>query len=123
MMMNFTTIQLTLTPPIAYLTLNRPEVHNPFDDEMIRQLLTASSLFRSCSEVRALVLQANGKSFSAGAELTWMRSMATKDYAENIADASELSRLMQELDELAIPSIAWVQGAAFGGAGGVCGCC
>lgn len=121
--MNFTTIQLTLTPPIAYLTLNQPEVHNAFDDVMIGELLTALSQVRSSSEIRALVLQANGKSFSAGADLTWMRSMATKDYAENIADASELSRLMQELDELPIPTIAWVQGAAFGGAVGLVACC
>lgn len=121
--MNFTSIQYTMTDSIAYLTLNRPEVHNAFDDVMINEILAALAEVRGNAAIRALVLQANGKSFSAGADLAWMRSMAAKDYAENIADATQLSRLMQELDELPIPTIALVQGAAFGGAVGLIACC
>lgn len=121
--MAFTTIDLIINDHVAWLTLNRPEVHNAFDDNMIDELLEALAQVRGQSHVRALVLQSKGKNFSAGADLTWMRSMAAKDYAENLADATALSRLMQELDELPQATIALVQGAAFGGAVGLAACC
>lgn len=108
---------------IATLTLNRPEVHNAFDDVMIAEIINALDEAQHNEAVRALVLNSNGKNFSAGADLNWMRSMADKNYQENIADASELSRLMQRLDELPKPTIAMVQGAAFGGAVGLAACC
>jgi methylglutaconyl-CoA hydratase len=121
--MAYQAIDLSITGHVAYLTLNRPEVHNAFDDRMIAELLDALGAVRGNNHVRALVLQSNGKNFSAGADLGWMRSMAAKDYDENMADAGELSRLMQELDELPKPTIALVQGAAFGGAVGLAACC
>ncbi|RZQ56648.1 gamma-carboxygeranoyl-CoA hydratase [Pseudidiomarina tainanensis] len=121
--MAYQAIDLSITGHVAYLTLNRPEVHNAFDDRMIAELLAALGAVRGNDHVRALVLQSNGKNFSAGADLGWMRSMAAKDYDENMADAGELSRLMQELDELPKPTIALVQGAAFGGAVGLAACC
>lgn len=121
--MAYQAIDLTISGHVAYLTLNRPEVHNAFDDSMIGELLHALDDVRANDNVRVLVLQSNGKNFSAGADLGWMRSMAAKNYDENIADAGELSRLMQELDELPKPTIALVQGAAFGGAVGLAACC
>lgn len=121
--MAYQAIDLTISGHVAYLTLNRPEVHNAFDDSMIAELLHALDDVRANDNVRVLVLQSNGKNFSAGADLGWMRSMAAKNYDENIADAGELSRLMQELDELPKPTIALVQGAAFGGAVGLAACC
>ncbi|PHR64864.1 enoyl-CoA hydratase/isomerase family protein [Pseudidiomarina marina] len=121
--MAYQAIDLTVNGHVAYLTLNRPEVHNAFDDGMIAELLHALGSVRANDNVRVLVLQSNGKNFSAGADLGWMRSMAAKNYDENIADAGELSRLMQELDELPKPTIALVQGAAFGGAVGLAACC
>jgi Enoyl-CoA hydratase/carnithine racemase len=121
--MAYQAIDLSITGHVAYLTLNRPDVHNAFDDRMIAELLDALGAVRGNDHVRALVLQSNGKNFSAGADLGWMRSMAAKDYDENMADAGELSRLMQELDELPKPTIALVQGAAFGGAVGLAACC
>ncbi|AVJ55638.1 gamma-carboxygeranoyl-CoA hydratase [Idiomarina sp. OT37-5b] len=108
---------------VARLTLNRPDVHNAFDDVMIGELIAALTQAADDDNVRVLVLQSEGKNFSAGADLNWMRSMADKDYQQNIDDAGELSLLMQRLDELPKPTIALVQGAAFGGAVGLAACC
>ena len=108
---------------VARLSLNRPDVHNAFDDVMIAELIEALNSAENDDAVRVLVLQSAGKNFSAGADLNWMRSMAEKDYQQNIDDAGELSLLMQRLDELSKPTIAMVQGAAFGGAVGLAACC
>lgn len=107
---------------VARLTLNRPDVHNAFDDIMITELLEALNKADNDDNVRVLVLQSQGKNFSAGADLNWMRSMADKDYQQNIDDAGQLSLLMQRLDQLSKPTIALVQGAAFGGAVGLAAC-
>ena len=108
---------------VARLTLDRSDVHNAFDDVMIAELLNALQQADADPKVRVLVLQSTGKNFSAGADLNWMRSMADKDYQQNVDDAAELSLLMQRLDELTKPTIALVQGAAFGGAVGLAACC
>ena len=108
---------------IATLTLNRPEVHNAFDDVMISELLQALKDVEDSEQARVLVLLSEGKNFSAGADLNWMRSMADKNYQQNVEDAGELGLLMERLDLLSKPSIALVQGAAFGGAVGLAACC
>lgn len=108
---------------VAWLSLNKPQVHNAFDDQVIASLLQHLRAVEQNPAVRVLVLRSNGKNFSAGADLGWMRSMAQKNRAENIADAGELGRLMFELDNLRVPTIALVQGAAFGGAVGLAACC
>jgi methylglutaconyl-CoA hydratase len=108
---------------VAQLTLNRPEVHNAFDDIMIGELIQALDAFAANNQVRVLLLRSNGKNFSAGADLGWMRSMAQKNYADNLLDAGELAKLMQKLDNFPAPTITLVQGAAFGGAVGLAACC
>lgn len=108
---------------IATMTLNRPEVHNAFDDVMISELLQALKDVEDSEQTRVLVLRSEGKNFSAGADLNWMRSMADKNYQQNVEDAGELGLLMERLDLLSKPSIALVQGAAFGGAVGLAACC
>ena len=108
---------------IATLTLNRPEVHNAFDNVMISELLQALKDVEDSEQARVLVLRSEGKNFSAGADLNWMRSMADKNYQQNVEDAGELGLLMERLDLLSKPSIALVQGAAFGGAVGLAACC
>lgn len=108
---------------VATLTLNRPDVHNAFDDVMIAELLQALKSVEDNANVKALVLRSEGKNFSAGADLNWMRSMADKNYQQNVDDAGELGLLMERLDLLNKPSIALVQGAAFGGAVGLAACC
>lgn len=108
---------------VATLTLNRPEVHNAFDDALIAELNDAIDRFRAHPDVRILVLRAEGKSFSAGADLGWMKRMAACTREENLADAQELERLMHSLHAFPKPTIAIVQGAAFGGAVGLVSCC
>ncbi len=108
---------------VAWITLNRPEVHNAFDDAVIQQLIAALEDTANDDNVRVVVLNSNGKNFSAGADLNWMRSMAAKNYNENLDDANQLARLMSTLDTHPKPTIALVQGAAFGGALGLIACC
>lgn len=121
---NFNYISTSIDPRgVAQLVLNRPEVHNAFDDTMIQELIQALDLFAENPEVRVLLLRSSGKNFSAGADLGWMRSMADKNYSENLLDAGELAKLMQKLDNFPAPTIALVQGAAFGGAVGLVACC
>jgi methylglutaconyl-CoA hydratase len=108
---------------VAQLMLNRPDVHNAFDDIMIGELIAALDSFAANPQVRVLLLRSNGKNFSAGADLGWMRSMAEKNYDDNLLDAGELAKLMQKLDNFPAPTIALVQGAAFGGAVGLVACC
>jgi len=108
---------------IATLTLNRPEVHNAFDDQLIAELTHKLLQLSHDSAVRAVVLAAEGKSFSAGADLNWMQRMARYSEAENIRDAIALANLMRTLNGMAKPTIARVQGAAFGGGVGLVACC
>lgn len=108
---------------VATLTLNRPEVHNAFDDALIAQLNQEIDRLSRHPDVRLLVLNATGKSFSAGADLGWMKRMASYSQEANFADAAELERLMRSLYEFPQPTLAVVQGAAYGGAVGLVSCC
>ncbi|MBC6406524.1 MAG: enoyl-CoA hydratase/isomerase family protein [Rhodospirillales bacterium] len=108
---------------VATVTLARPEVHNAFDDSLIATLTAALEAHAADPAVRILVLAAKGKSFSAGADLAWMQRMARYGEAENLADARALARLMETLDRLPKPTVARVQGAAYGGGVGLVACC
>jgi methylglutaconyl-CoA hydratase len=104
------------------VTLNRPEMHNAFDDALIARLTTAlEDVARS--DARMVVLTGAGKSFSAGGDLAWMRRMAGYSEAENRADAQRLAALLHRLDTMPMPVIARVNGAAFGGGVGLVACC
>ncbi|WP_020677776.1 enoyl-CoA hydratase/isomerase family protein [Geopsychrobacter electrodiphilus] len=107
----------------ATLVLNRPERHNAFDDSLIAELTAALQQLAADPEVRLVVLTGAGKSFSAGADLNWMRRMADYTHAENLADSIALTELMQTLDTLPKPTLALVQGAAFGGGVGLVAAC
>ncbi len=108
---------------VVTLSINRPEIHNAFDDVLIAELISALNKVEEDSEARVLILKSEGKSFSAGADLRWMRRMAAYEAEENKADAMELAILMKKLNSLNIPTIARVQGAAFGGGVGLVACC
>ena len=116
-------VVLTTDGGVARLTLNRPDKHNAFDDEIIAALISKLEEVKALPELRVLVLQSTGKSFSAGADLNWMKRMAKLSYEQNMADARQLALLMHTLNTLPIPSIAKVQGVAFGGAIGLISCC
>lgn len=111
------------TRGVATISLNRPAVHNAFDDAVIAELNSAIAGYAQHPEVRLLVLRAEGKSFSAGADLGWMKRMASYSREDNLADACELERLMRGLYDFPKPTIAVVQGAAYGGAVGLVSCC
>lgn len=108
---------------VATITLNRAVIHNAFDDLMIAELLQALEIVETDQRVRLLVLRAKGDSFSAGADLNWMRRMADYDHRQNRDDAMKLARLMKNLNQLNKPVIAVVQGASFGGGVGLVACC
>jgi methylglutaconyl-CoA hydratase len=108
---------------VARLRLNRPDLHNAFDAALIAALTTALSTLGSDPDVRVVVLEGAGASFSAGADLNWMRGMASASEADNRNDALALARLLRTLDELPKPTIASVHGAAFGGGVGLVAAC
>lgn len=108
---------------VARLRLNRPDLHNAFDAGLIGALTGALQSLGAAPAVRVVVLEGEGASFSAGADLNWMRGMAAASEAENRDDALALARLMRTLDELPKPTIARVHGAAFGGGVGLVACC
>ncbi len=114
---------LTLTTDsrgVSSLVMNRPQLANAFDEVMIAELIDALESLARDPACRVLLLKANGKHFSAGADLNWMRKQAAMDFDDNLKDAAELARLMATLDQFPKPSLALVQGAAFGGALGWC---
>lgn len=108
---------------VATLSMNRPELHNAFDAALIQSLTDALLALGADPAVRVVVLAGTGPSFSAGADLQWMRAMATASQEENRLDSLALARLMRTLDELPKPTIARVQGASFGGGVGLVACC
>lgn len=107
---------------VARVTMNRPDVHNAFNAEMIAALSDAFRSVAADPDVRVMVLAATGKSFSAGADANWMRSFAGMSHAENMADAGELAAMLELLNRLPKPTIAAVNGAAFGGGVGLVAC-
>ncbi len=107
---------------VAYLTLNRPEKHNAFDAQLILRLTQELRKLAQDNKVRVVVLTGHGESFSSGADLTWMQSMVDFDAKTNQQDARQLADLMHELYHLRIPTIARVNGSAYGGALGLITC-
>ena len=108
---------------IASVILNRPEKHNAFDDHLILGLQRIFRELENNKTIRCMILSGNGKSFSAGADINWMASMATASENANYDDELTLANLFSELNQLPFPTIAKVRGAAFGGAIGLISCC
>ncbi len=108
---------------VATVALNRPAIHNAFDDRIIADLTAALRRLADDAAVRVVVLTGSGESFSAGGDLNWMRRMAGYSDAENLADATALAELLRTLNELAKPTVARVNGAAFAGGLGLVCCC
>ncbi|MBI4575144.1 MAG: enoyl-CoA hydratase/isomerase family protein [Planctomycetes bacterium] len=108
---------------VATVALDRPEVHNAFDDELIEELSAVLADLARREGLRALVLTGRGRSFSAGADLDWMRRAAGWSEEENLADARRLAALLGALDEFPRPTVAVVQGPAYGGGVGLAAAC
>jgi methylglutaconyl-CoA hydratase len=110
-------------PALATLHLARPQVHNAFDEQLIDELVQALAALAAEQDLRAIVLTGEGSTFSAGADLGWMRRMAEADQSVNEADALALARLMRMLKFFPKPTIARVNGSAYGGGVGLIACC
>ncbi|TQV77510.1 enoyl-CoA hydratase/isomerase family protein [Aliikangiella marina] len=108
---------------LVSLTLNRPDVHNAFDDKLIADLTRVIQRLDEDPKVRVLALKAEGKSFSAGADLNWMKRMANYSWEQNYQDSLQLAGLMQALHDFSKTTVAIVQGAAYGGGVGLVACC
>ena len=108
---------------IAKLILNRPKVHNAINLEMIREIRKVVADLNENQDVRALILTGKGKSFCAGVDLKWMQKISKQNRQERIAEATELSEMLFELDKLNKPLIGRINGQSFGGAIGLIACC
>lgn len=120
---SFETISYSFKNRIALITLNRPEVHNAFNEVMIAELTEIFRKVSSDDEVRVVVLAGNGKSFSAGADLNWMKKMINYSYEENLEDSIKLAELFHLMYSCPKPVIARVNGAAIGGGTGLVAVC
>ncbi|MBM3467801.1 MAG: enoyl-CoA hydratase/isomerase family protein [Alphaproteobacteria bacterium] len=108
---------------VAHIILNRPTVHNALDEQMIEELTQAFATLGQDPLVRVIVLKANGEVFSAGADLNWMKRVAGYSFEKNVADAEKLSHLLDVIDQCPKPTIACIQGSAYGGGVGlICAC-
>ena len=108
---------------IARVTLNRPELRNAFDDELIKALRRAFDDVSKDKSVRVMILAGNGPAFCAGADLNWMKRMAGYGYDENLADAKALAEMLAALDRMPKPTIARVHGPVFAGGTGLVAAC
>lgn len=118
-----TTLRITHQGSLATVVLDRPQVHNAFDDTLIAELTAALAALAGDAGVRALVLTGAGPTFSAGADLNWMRGMAKASAADNRDDALRLAQLLRALAFFPKPTLARVNGSAYGGGVGLVACC
>jgi methylglutaconyl-CoA hydratase len=118
-----THVLLEIDGPLGIVTLNNPDKHNAFDDMLIADLTAAFLSLEANETVRAVILSAAGKSFSAGGDLNWMKRVAGYSQKENLRDANALALMMRTLHDMSKPTIARVQGAALGGGVGLVACC
>jgi len=116
-------VNLVVDGGIARVELDRPDLHNAFNEVLIAELTTVLQALDVDASVRVVVLSGRGKSFCAGADLNWMKKMAGYGHAENLADAHALARMLKTLHGLSKPTLASVRGAAFGGGVGLVACC
>jgi methylglutaconyl-CoA hydratase len=116
-------LSIEMRGTVAWLIMNKPQSHNAFDAELIRLLTEALQQCDSNPSIRAVIITGAGSTFSAGADLNWMRSMASASESENLEDSLLLAKLMRTLNYLSKPTIARVNGAAYGGGVGLIACC
>jgi methylglutaconyl-CoA hydratase len=109
---------------VEYLTLNRPEVRNAFNADMIAEVTAwAVDVAANAASLRAVVLAGAGKSFCAGGDAKWMAQTISYSEAENLRDAEALSRMFRSIDDLPLPVIGRIHGAAVGGGAGLAAVC
>ena len=121
--MGFRYLDVRRDAGVEYVSLNRPDVRNAFNEGTITELTWWADSVSRDPEVRAVVLAGHGPVFCAGADLEWMRRMATFTHQENLDDASDMARMFLTLDRLPMPVVGRVHGAAMGGGVGLAAIC
>lgn len=116
-------VELTLKDHAAWVTIRRPDLHNAFNEVVIAELTAAFAELGARTDARAAVLASEGKSFSAGADVHWMKGMVDYSFEENLQDATTLADMLRTIRECPKPVIARVHGAAFGGGVGLVAAC
>jgi methylglutaconyl-CoA hydratase len=117
------TLKIAVAHHVGLLTLNRPDVRNAFNDEVIAEVTNAFTELGARGDVRSIVLAAEGAAFCAGADLNWMRRMADYSREENLADAGKLAEMLRVIYECPKPTVARVQGDVYAGGMGLVACC
>ena len=116
-------LQLEQHNQVATVWMNRAELHNAFNTQVIEELHACFQALNTRDDIRVVILAGRGKSFSAGADLNWMKQAGQASAAENQADAFKLAKMLQSLATLKQPTIARVHGIAFGGGMGLASAC
>src|SRR5690606_32627360 len=119
----YETLEIEVNKGVATVWMSRPDVHNAFNAQLIADLTAACRQLDADEAVRVVVLAGRGKSFSAGADLNWMKAAGQASEAENFADAMKLAGMLRTLAEMEKPTIARVHGAALGGGMGLASAC
>ena len=121
--MTYETLEIERKGTVATIWMDRPEVFNAFNEQLIAELATACAALDADAGVRVVVLAGRGKHFSAGADLNWMRRASDSTEAENLADSRKFAAMLRALSGMSKPTIARVQGAALGGGTGLTAAC
>ena len=119
----FQTLEIERQNNIATIWMNRPDRHNAFDEILIAELTAVCQALEADDAVRVVVLAGRGRSFSAGADLSWMQRAAGYTVEQNFADARQLAVMLRTLAELRKPTVARIHGAALGGGLGLAAAC
>lgn len=122
-MKTYQTIEIIKENQLATIWLNRPEIHNAFNELMISELILAFEELKNDSNAKIVILRGRGKSFCAGADLNWMRNVASYSYEQNLTESLNLSKCFYSIYTFPKPTIAIVHGAAIGGANGLLAAC
>jgi methylglutaconyl-CoA hydratase len=122
-MTNFSTIEFEQKADLGIIWLNRPEIHNAFNEVMIQELIDCFEAANQVEDIRIVILRGRGKSFCAGADLNWMRGVANYSFEQNFKESLNLSKCFFTIYTCKKPTIAVVHGAAIGGANGLLASC
>ena len=119
----FNTLEIELAGQVATIWMSRPDLHNAFDETLIAELTAACIALDDDQDIRVVILAGRGKSFSAGADLNWMKRAANNGLDDNLNDARALAKMLRTIAEMKKPTLARVQGAALGGGMGLAAAC